>query len=224
MTEETTDAATRSSKAQWAVALGAVAVAAAPHAFFPPPLHLHMRGHLDGFYGISLWAPAILAGVAFFFGVEMGARCDVDKERWPSGTRATFLVIAFIVYIVALAASFEFYELVPRDVSPTLGFTMLMYGGLWALESIFWQGFLQHRVSTELPSWRRILNGTVLPVLIVLPFGLSDAPVGGMILASALSHFIAATSFELGYRVLVCMAIHGALGVLFIWFQQVLLL
>ena len=201
-----------------------ILVAALPHAFFPPPLHLHMIGHVDGFYGIAVWAPAILAGVAFFFGVEFGAHRPPDEVRATPERRAAILAVACVVYVVALAEAFGLYDLAPAQTPADLPLVMAMYAGLWAIESLFWQGVLQHHVLARRSSGARVLAVTVLPVLVLAPFAISGEAVGAMLFAVALARYIAALAFELGSRVLSCMLLSAALGALFIWFQQVMLL
>lgn len=214
------------SKMQALIVLAAMVVAAAPHAFFAPPLQLHMEGALDGFYGISSWAPAILGGLAFFFGVEFGAkRADAGLSV---AARGTLLAVLLVVLAIVTAEVFESKWVQMAGLRPweELRVALPMYAGLFALQSLFWQGFVQHRAAAPLSPALRVVVATLLPALLYLPFllhGTTDA-VLALTAVAALSHLAAALLYEAGFAVRACMAASALYGLMFIWFQQAMFL
>lgn len=227
MSDETKEATNISSRLLWVITILATIVAAAPHMFFPPPLELHMAGDMQAWLGISIWAPAILAGVAFFFGVEFGTKIDPEKpDIFP--VNVVVAVLSLILYLSYLA---EMYELSWTQMEAMRPWTELqtalpMYAVLGALLALFWQGFVQHRVMSAMSRGWRIALVTALSAAVYLPFlatGQHDDN-GLFFSAMAIEGFIAACVFETGIPTWGIMLLRAAFGIAFIWFQQALLL
>lgn len=209
------------------ITVAAIVVAAAPHAFFRPPLQLHASGEFDGFYGIAAWAPAILAGVAFFFGVEFGARRR-DAKPMSGAARGTLVTVLLVMLAVVLAQVFEPKWVEMSGLRPwdELRVALPMYAGLFALQSLFWQGYVQHRTLSGLGRGPRLVAATLLPALVLMPFML-NAPTPSVLTligVTTLGHAATAALFEAGFAVRACMAVAAVYGAMFIWFQQAVLL
>ena len=72
----------------------------------------------------------------------------------------------------------------------------------------------------------RLGAATILPALLYLPFlvhGDADS-VPLLALTAVLGHFVVAAGFEAGFDVRGCIAIGAVYGLMFIWFQQAVLL
>lgn len=226
MSEEETEL---SKSTAWIITAIAIIVAAAPHAFFAPPLQLHMEGQMQAWLGIAVWAPAILAGVAFFFGVEFGARDEERTSAIDPNLRATALIGATIAYLVFAAGLHAdrwtgMAGMRPWDELSTL---LPLFALLGALRGLFFQGFVQDRVMSDSPSGGRVAMVIVLELMIVAPFLVSaDAATiaAGLMPLVAAEALLGAISFEVGYPVRIAMLVRAIAGVAFIWFQQVTLL
>jgi hypothetical protein len=228
MTDDTDNqSATQSPVMTWLIVIVAIVAAALPHAFFPTPLQLHMVGDLQAWLGIAVWAPAILAGVAFFFGVEFGAH--VEPPRLSREGRAAAVVLAPIVFSIYMAARFEpmfsnMAEMRPWDQLTTAIPLYAVAGGLHAL---FWQGYVQDRAMANAPAALRVVAVTLLNLLVFAPFvieGEMSAAVGELLPTVALESILVAAVFETGASVRSCMIARALCGVAFIWFQQATLL
>lgn len=208
-------------------ALVAVLAAAAPHFFFEPSLILHMRGEMDAWIGIAVWAPAILASVAFFFGVEFGARKELTRPIDPMKRAFIVLVAALVGIVICAAATTERWsgmsDLMPPDLHLALG----LFSALGVLRALFYQGFLQHRVLTSFAPGARVAVLLAAELLVVLPFALQANPhdaVGMLLLFGAVEGLVAALAYEVGYSVRVAIALRALYGFAFVWFQQAYLL
>ena len=217
--------AKHSTSTAWFIAIAGTMIAAGPHAVFPPPLELHMAGDMQGWLGISVWAPAILAGIAFFFGVEFGARIDRDRIAPSTAAAATIgIILAQIVYFAML---FEqgWTDMGPLTPWGELERALPLYAALGALQTLFWQGYVQHRAATHLATGPRVAAVAALNTAIYLPFFLTAPDAAPMLLAAlGVEAVLAATVFELGVPVWATAIVRaiGAAG--FIWFQQATLL
>ena len=209
------------------IGVAAIVVAAAPHAFFRPPLQLHASGEFDGFFGIAAWAPAILAGVAFFFGVEFSSRRE-DAPPLSGAARGTIVMVSLVVLAVVLAQVFEQKWVDMAGLRPwgELRVALPMYAGLFALQSLFWQGYVQHRALSGLGRGVRLIATALAPALVLLPFLLNAEAqaVLTLIAVTTLGHAAVAALFEAGFAVRACMAVAAVYGAMFIWFQQAVLL
>lgn len=217
-----------SPKLTWVIVAVALATAAAPHFFFPPPLQLHAQGLHEGWLGISVWAPAILAGVAFFFGVEFSTRNEEAAERFEPATRVGVSTIFVIFYFILVTAIYPDGAADMSGMRPwdELKIAIPLYAALRALETLFWQGFVQQRALANVSRWPRALTVAAFGAAIYLPFALAvEIPVlTGLIALLFAESLIAALAFELGFRVRAVMLIRAVCGAAFIWFQQATLL
>lgn len=209
-----------------AITVAATLIAAAPHAFFPLPFELHMHGLDDGFFGISIWSTAILAGFAFFFGADFSSRRTLDSAR-PE-TAAAVLVGAVVALAVTYGVIFENFWTDMTDRRPwgELRIALPLYAGLWALGTIFWQGFVQHVVCGALPRVVGVVAAVVGPVFVALPFFVqSDIDsVMRYLAAVCAGHLVTALTYALGFRVAAAALVGAGVGLLFVWFQQAVLL
>ncbi len=214
--------------ARWITAI-AILAAAAPHAFFAPPLQLHMEGQLQAWLGIAVWAPAILAGVAFFFGVEFGSRNDARAESVDPATRSGAVIGAMIAFLVLAAALHvdRFSDMGTMRPWAELKTALPLFAGLGVLRAVFWQGFVQNVVLRDTSTGLRVTLLAVLELLVVVPFlasGNTSAVASGLLPLVAGEALLAALSHELGYSVRVTLLVRAAAGLAFIWFQQATLL
>lgn len=214
-----------SPKALWAIALLAIVAAAAPHFFFPPPLRLHMQSVMQGYFGIAVWAPAILASVAFFVGTDLGTRLPSSHD--PT-LRTVALVLAPIAYAVALAAVLERYWSDMETMRPwgELLTALPMFAALHGLLAIFWQGLVQRRLLIDWPRPARWLTVVALELCIWAPF-LVQAPqdfLGRLLPAMGLQAAIAAGLYEAGAPTWAAVLVRAIMGLAFVWFQQVMFL
>lgn len=213
----------------WVVTFVAVLAAAAPHFFFAPPLQLHMDGQLQAWLGIAIWAPAILAGVGFFFGVEFGRRGDGPYASTPPATRTAVLLLALLGYLLLAAVLHEPRWTGMQALRPwgELRAALPLFAALGALRAIFWQGFVQDRVLGQHSVGARSAALLAMEVAVAAPFLLSGEPAivaAGLLPLVAAEALAAALAFELGFTVRGVMAVRAAIGAAFVWFQQALLL
>jgi hypothetical protein len=207
----------------------AVIAAAAPHAFFAPPLQLHMEGQMQAWLGIAVWAPAILSGVAFFFGVGFGRRNDALDDQLTPETRTVLLVALILAFVVATAGMYELLWVEMEAMRPwaELKTVLPLFAALGLMRGVFWQGFAQDRVMSKMPAARRVLALVVLEVAVVLPFvvqGKTDSVLFNMVPIVALEALVAAVAYEAGFRVRSVMALRAVCGLALVWFQQAMLL
>lgn len=219
------DAPTQSKTMTWVIVLVAVIAAATPHAFFAPPLQLHMSGQMQAWLGIAVWAPAILAGVAFFFGVEFREHLP---RRLPETVRTAGVMLVPILFAIYMAARFDelfsgMAGMRPWDELSTL---LPVYAVIGALHALFWQGFVQHRVLPDAGPAARIAIVTLLNVAVFAPFAIQgDATVvTGLLPTVAVESILITGLFETGVSVRSCMIARALCGAAFIWFQQAMLL
>lgn len=206
----------------------AVIVAAAPHVFFAPPLQLHMEGQMQAWLGIAVWAPAILAGVGFFFGVEFGSRDD-RRDGMDPAVRAAVLVVAVLAYVMLAAVLHvdRWTDMAAMRPWGHLQTALPLFAGLGVLRAVFWQGFVQHKVLTNMASGARVAALCGLELVVAAPYlmsGDTTAVATGLLPLVAAEAMLGATAHELGYPVRVSILVRAIAGASFIWLQQALLL
>ncbi len=203
----------------WPIAVGAMLIALAPHAFFPTPFELHMAGEFPRFYGMAIWPAAFLAGVAFFFGTGPARPAPTSADR-----AAIAMVVATLGIAVAFAIGFEPFWTQMGSLRPTdeLMRVTPLYMGLGALAAVFWQGYVQSYLLRSAAVPVAVLACTVLPVVIVLPFFFHGDPsvvarvAAGTVGASLLPALAHGLGFGLRGAVLAALPA----WFMFVWFQQ----
>lgn len=210
-----------------AVVLVGILAAMAPHFFFASPLQLHLDGNMKGWLGIAVWAPAVLAGLAFFNGVEFSGR--VSEPRL-SPWRPFFLVMIPVVWVTFLGVLYADWWTNMGSMRPwgELQKVLPLHAGLAALQVLFWQGIVQERLGRSWPAAVRVGVVAALNVAVVAPFALHPAgmvdAVTHVIVPVGLGQFLIAFWAELGLRHRSTMIVAAAFGGAWIWFQQALLL
>ncbi len=208
------------------VAIGLIA-AAAPHFFFASPLQLHLEGNMKGWLGLIVWAPAILAGIAFFLGVEFSGRVRPVKD--VKVTNAS-LVLAPLVWLIFLALWFEPWWTQMQGLRPMeeLQKVLPLQAGLAALQVLFWQGIVQSKINEQVGPTGRVLIVVGLNVAIALPFVLHPSalihPWVDVIVPTLVWSLLIAVVAETGAQHRTTMIVAAFFGGAFIWFQQALLL
>lgn len=207
-------------------AIGLIA-AAAPHFFFASPLQLHLEGNMKGWLGLIVWAPAILAGIAFFLGVEFSGRVRPVKDQKLTNAA---LVLTPLVWVIFLALWFEPWWTQMQGLRPMeeLQKVLPLQAGLAALQVLFWQGIVQSHISSKVGPTGRVLIVVGLNVAITLPFLMHPSalihPWAHVILPTAVSSLLIAVIAETGVQHRTTMLIAAIFGGAWIWFQQALLL
>lgn len=224
-----TDETPLTGRTTWLITAVAVIAASAPHAFFAPPLQLHMEGQMQAWLGIAVWAPAILAGVAFFFGVEFGGRNEERATSVLPPTRAAVLVLAVLGYVMAAAVLHidRWTGMATMRPWDELQVVLPLFVVLGALRALFFQGFVQQRVLAALPSASRVAVLCGLELLIALPFlasGNTSQVALGLLPLVLTDALLGAITHEIGYPVRIAMLVRAFAGGAFIWFQQAMLL
>lgn len=210
-----------------AVVLVGVLAAMAPHFFFGSPLQLHLEGNMKAWLGIAVWAPAVLAGLAFFNGVEFSGRV---AEPRLSPWRPFFLVMIPVVWVTFLGVTYADWWTDMGSMRPwnELQKVLPMHAGLAALQVLFWQGIVQERLGRSWPAAVRVGVVTALNVAVVAPFVLNPStmvdPVQHVIVPVAIGQLLIAILAELGLQHRTTMIVASAFGGAWIWFQQALLL
>jgi hypothetical protein len=225
MTDEQTDEKTMSSSAMWTATLASIVAAAAPHAFFAPPLQLHMAGEMQQWLGLAVWTPAILAGVAFFFGVEFTARFERDKI--PGNAAVAIVLVLLIAHMLFLASVFEKLWTDMGSLTPwgELAKAMPLFAVLGAMQALFFQGFVQRRVLENVVPRLRVPIVALLGATVFVPY-MATAPAAAPLLLTVyfFEGLLVALAFEGGFPVWAAMILRAVCGAAFVWFQQAMLL
>lgn len=205
--------------ATW-LALGALAVAAAPHFFLETPLAFYEQPNLSAWLGLTIWSPALLAAAAIFAGVVPNA--GVERPVFDSvDARMAAAVAAPIAVLIALGlANFDGYQHVISW--SRLSAAMAVYAGVFAVGTFFWQGLLQHRVLQQWPRPARLVAVAAAGAAVWLPF-LTHQPwenVGGLLFEHALIYLTLALIFEFGLPVYALMGSAALMGVAFAFAHQ----
>jgi hypothetical protein len=205
-------------RAHWLV-LGALVVAALPHLFLQTPLGFYLEANVNGWLGLTIWAPTFLAAIALFVGAE--ANAGTQPLIANIDMRAAAAVAIPIAAIAVLAwLNFEGYQHV-GDWSD-LGLAMLVYAGIFSVGTFFWQGLLQHVVLRNSPQLVRAFVVAAAGAALWLPF-LANHPfskVGEPMLEYAVVYLGLALLFELGLTVMACAGVGLLLGVGYAWAHQ----
>ncbi len=205
----------------------ALIAAAAPHFFFASPMQLHLEGNMKGWLGLIIWAPAILAGIAFFLGVEFSGRVrEVKNQQLANAT----LVLVPLAWIIFLALWFESWWTQMQGLRPMaeLQKVLPLQAGLAALQVLFWQGIVQSHISPKVGPTGRVLIVVGLHVAITIPFVLHPSalvhPWADVIFPTAVWSLLIALVAETGVPHRTTMAVAAIFGAAWVWFQQALLL
>ncbi|MEZ4461012.1 MAG: hypothetical protein R3E66_15055 [bacterium] len=205
----------------------ALAAAAVPHIFFASPLQLHLEGNMKGWLGLAVWEPAILAGVAFFVGVEFSGRVTPVKN--PMHKNAA-LVIAPLLWILFLALRFEPWWTNMGTMRPTaeLQKVLPLHAALGAMQVLFWQGVMQGGLLVNKGVVGRVGGVVTLSTAVSLPYVLHGSsliePWTMVILPLALWQLLIALVAETGASYRVMMVVGALFGAAWVWFQQSLLI
>ena len=197
--------------------------AALPHYYFTPPLALHLAGDFKGWLGIAVWAPAILAGMAFLIGVGFGEKLEPAGWNIPPALRPAIYVLAPVLYAVVIVG---LYPNLSNDLPYTpwneLAQALPLHAAMAGLQVTFWQGLLQKRLMDRQSPELRVSIITMLSVAIWIPFAhlTSWDILGYAIIAIGVEAFLTAIIFEIGATVGMTMIIRAVLGLVYVWFQQ----
>lgn len=195
------------------IALGAMIAAALPHFFLQTPLGFYGEGNVNGWLGLTVWGPTFLAAVALFIGADATARVEaplVDNAdlRMAAATSVPVLVLAALCVL-----NFDGYQHI-GDWS-VLGLAMLVYGGIFAVSTFFWQALVQRVVLDGWPSLVRPVIMTAFGAALWLPFlaGHPWADVSESLLEYAIIYFGVALLYEMGLSVFACAGAALVMGV-----------
>lgn len=220
-----TDEKPGSIRSSWMVAVVALIAAMVPHFFFATPLKLHMHGEFQLWVAISVWAPAMLAAGGFFDAGSFSDSLDpgpLEAFKLPILVGAPFAFLALVAFQYG-----TLWTDLPRRPWDELRYALPLYALLWALLSVYWQGLVQHRLLRDSSAPVRVGLVVAGNVVVGLPFllnvGMSEL-LAGYISPVALAAFLAALAFEAGAKVRSVMLLNAFFGMMFIWFQQALLL
>ena len=208
-------------------AMGAIVAAGAPHAFFLPPTLLHHLGQMQAWLGIAVWAPAILAGVAFFFGAEFSSRDDtLDGSITPEARAMVVLGLMLVALMLTahLCGPWWTYQF----VSPweELRLALPMFAALGALRAVFWQGWVQQFLLRGRTKVARLALPIVGELAVVAPFFVpaqeaSRVDYLHVLVPIALAEaVVGAVSHHVGCRVRTTMLARATLAAGAVWFQQ----
>ena len=207
------------------VAIAALFIASAPHYFFASPLSLKAAGDMNGFYGISIWPAAVLAGVAFMYDLDFSKRA---RSPWTTDlNRKTILTILGLLGFILLYSHIFLghYPLVTKTRPSFLPYALLLFASLRGLEATFTHGLLQADILSDKNRLSRIALtfaslGIIYGGLFIQHNEEATWIYTGAIFAEGL---FGALLFESGlplYAVLLARALCGAI---FIWFTQMFL-
>lgn len=208
------------------VAVGVIA-AAIPNFIFPSPLQLHLEGNMRGWIGLAVWAPAVLAGLAFFQGVELSERVrEPSDSPWAHVMRLG----AVMGWIVFLAVHFEPWWTQMGDLRPVdeLQKALPLHAGLGALQVLFWQGIYQAGLAKAWTPAARMLGLAVLNAAVAAPFLMHASsmmdPMTHVVVPLVIWHVLLGVIAETGLSLRALMAFGAIFGGTWVWFQQALLI
>lgn len=212
----------KSEKPAWLVPLAVVAIvaAAAPNYFFTTPFRLYIDGTMKGFYGLSIWAPTILAAAAFFAGTDYFDRLVPAK---PSLNAIT--VIGTLMWVVFVSQWFPgYWTNISAPPWDELIKVMPLYAGLFAIQSLFYQGFLQQTILGEKHRYIRVFGPALTAVAIWLPCARHmvdmDTSFNEFLLPAFVLQSLLSGMTEAGATNARVMAVAAVMGAAWVWFQQ----
>ncbi len=212
-------------KSTWWVAAAAIIAAMVPHFFFTTPLELHMLGNMKEWLAIAIWAPAMLAGAGFFDAGEFSD--SFDRPQWESLRRIALVMAPFVFMLIVGMQYKPLWTDMPRRPWDELAQAVPLYGGMWALTAVYWQGLVQHRLLADKSAALRIATIVVGHLVILAPFVLHtglEVALTGYLLSSVVAALLAAGLFELGASVRAIMVVNGLMGMTYVFLQQAKLL
>lgn len=202
------------------LALAAVIAAAIPNYFFTTPFRLYTEGTMKGFYGLSIWAPALLAAAAFFAGVDYFDRQAPARRSLDAAT-----IFAPLLWILFVSQWFPGqWQTITMPNWDMLLKAMPLYGALFAMQVLFFQGMLQQYVlGTKHRFFRAFLPGIVAG-LILLPCARHmvdfQTAFQEFLLPAFVHQSILSGLIESGATLLRVMGVAFVMGVAWIYFQQ----
>lgn len=211
----------RSSKTLRIIAFSAIFLAAAPHLFLQFPHALLLAGQDRAWIGLSIWAPLALAATALLTDTSLQGRFDHSNSISPAVRTAASVLVPLGVIAVLVQLHFQ-----PPFLGRPIGWeksvlmAMGMYGVIQALESIFWQGLIQHRILQNSSPIIRIVLVTALGLALWLPFTVSTGFAVAMktyLLDFGLIALAGATLFELGLKTRSVMLARVLMGIGYAW-------
>lgn len=207
------------------ICVGAVFIAALPHFFLDMPISFYQENNLRGWLGLSIWSPAFLASAGLFFGADGSIASKSPLIRQADARLVLSLSAPILVAIYLGAVYFDGYQRV--GAWSELGLAMLLYAGIFAIGTLFWQGIFQaHLLGGVKPGgWQRVLVALFVALVgcsLWLPFLVNYEWAD---VASTLSGLIGvylglALVFEFGLSVFGCAALGGLMGVAWAWAHQ----
>ncbi len=208
------------SKSLRIVAFSAIFLAALPHLFLQFPHALLQAGQERAWIGLSVWAPLALAATALLTDTSLQGRFNRPNISSAVRTAAAVLMpLAVIAVLVQLHFNPPFLGR-PFGWEKSVIMAMGMYATVQALESIFWQGLIQHRVLHNSSPVIRIVLVTVLGLALWLPFTVSTGFAVGAstyLLDFGLISLVGAVLFELGLKTSSVMLARVMMGLGYGW-------
>lgn len=213
-------AAEMSPKTLRMVACVAFLIAAVPHSFLQFPHLLLAAGQNRAWIGLSIWAPLMLAAAALM--TDTSLQGHFERARISSTLRtaaAVLLPLGVITILVQLHFQLPFLGR-PVHWQSSVLFAMGLYGTTQALETIFWQGLVQHRLLQDATPASRVFLVTILNIALWLPFaistGFADAA-STYLLDFGLIGLSCALLFELGLQTRYVMLGRALMGIGYAW-------
>lgn len=208
------------SKALRTVAFSAVLLAAIPHFFLEFPHLLLDAGQKRAWIGLTVWAPLALAATALLTDTSLLSRFERPKISIDVRiATAVLLPLAIVAVLVQLHFKVPFLGR-PLGWEKSVVMAMAMYGSVQALNAIFWQGLIQHRIFNASSPAIRVVLVTLLSMVIWIPFtvstGFADAA-QTYLLDYGLIALAAAILFELGLTTRAVMFSRALMGIGYVW-------
>ncbi|GEM_PF-4322812 len=207
------------------VAIAALFIASAPHYFFASPLNLKAAGDMNGFYGISIWPAAVLAGVAFMYDLDFSKRA---RSPWTTqlNTKTSLAILGLLGFILFYSYLFVgHYPLVTKTRPSFLPYALLLFACLRGLEAIFTHGVLQADILSEKNRLSRITLTLVSLGIIYGGLFIQYNEEATWIYVGALlaEGLFGALLFEAGLPLFAVFITRALCGAIFIWFTQMFL-
>lgn len=209
----------------WLVVIGSLIVAMSPAFFFANPLQLHMEGNSQSYWGIAVFASAILAGFAFFRDADFSWS---RPRRFGVEVLAVFFIVSLVAMQVSLAVIFERWssDMVGMRPVEELQKNIPLWAGCGFVAGLFWQGIFQRNFSPDTSAFVRVLLTAIAGVAVWAPFAINggDNVVSHLLPSLAIGYALVAILNELGTPVWATMFWHGTFFAGLVWFRQALLL
>lgn len=204
------------------VAAVAVLAATIPHAFLDHPLAMVGQSEPQVWIGMAIWAPALLAAAAIFFGGELNhraARPWIESADWRAAV-AIALPVAVFVVLSALRAD----EVRIWGWDTELALALAVFMAAYALSALFWQGLVQPEALAGWPSAIRPVVVTAASLLIWAPFYLQDFSdrLGDALIAHGTIGLALAVAFECGISTIGCVLLALFCGGALVWTNQLI--